>query len=91
MRNKNIKEPFKEFTEYESTRVQEKGIVKVGETYICTPEKPFNGQIRAQVNRIYKNSALVKIISCLNEQDDITQRNSNDVCIVKLNKFHEVC
>ncbi|WP_312540900.1 hypothetical protein [Enterococcus sp.] len=91
MRNKNIKEPFKEFTEYESQRTQEKGIVKVGESYICTPEKPFTGKIRAQVSRIYKNSALVKIISCLNEDDDVTQKNMNDVCIVQLKKFHEVC
>lgn len=47
MRSRSIKAPFEDFGEYESANVQEKGSVKVGESYICTPGRPFSGQIRA--------------------------------------------
>ena len=35
MRSRSIKAPFEDFGEYESANVQEKGSVKVGESYIC--------------------------------------------------------
>lgn len=91
MRSRSIKAPFEDFGEYESANVQKKGSVKVGESYICTPGSPFSGQIRAQVSRIYKNSARVRILSCIEEKDDEIQRNLNDVTVVSLKKIHEVC
>lgn len=63
--------------------VSKKKGIKIGD--ICRAKSEmFSSWIRCEVVKFYDNSALVKIISCRNPQDDATQYELGDVAIVRI-------
>lgn len=63
--------------------VNEKSGIKVGD--ICRAKSEmFQSWIRCEVVRFYENSAMVKIISCRNPEDDAMQYELDDIAIVSI-------
>ncbi|MEL5938003.1 hypothetical protein WN865_00215 [Tetragenococcus halophilus] len=63
--------------------VSKKKGIKLGDICRANSEM-FSGWIRCEVLKFYENSAMVKIISCRNPQDDEMQYYLGDVAIVKI-------
>lgn len=57
--------------------------IQVGGAYWCKIEG-YTDVVKAECVKVYYNSAMVKIIVCRNEKDDLKQRKRNDVAIVRL-------
>jgi len=68
---------------------QKRGKVQVGKSYWGTTER-FKGSFMCQVEKIYDNSALVKITTCQDPEDDETQYELGDRTVVSLEKLVKV-
>ena len=68
---------------------KKRGKVQVGKTYWGTTER-FKGLFMCQVEKIYTNSAAVKITTCQDPEDDETQYELGDRTVVSLKKLVKV-
>ena len=76
------------FTKLPQTH-NKRGKIAVGKSYWGTTER-FKGLFMCQVEKIYDNSAMVKITTCQNPEDDETQYNLGDRTVVSLKKLAKV-
>lgn len=66
-----------------------KSKVEIGQIYMGQPNG-FINQIRCEVVNIYKHSAHVKIICCVDQRDEERQFKLDDQTVCPLNSLEEV-